>query len=165
MPPRIRYERLERKIRLYSTIVSLTGIVGRIAEDARRNASWSSKIPGAISVSSAEQSDAGVKISILVDLEKAPEARAFEYGSGERATKGTAQRYPIRAKNVNFLKFWWEREQKWFVGKQVMHPGVEARPYLQPAIEAHMDELKGALGKAFKEDLLADIPKFEKITA
>ena len=175
MPPRIRYERLERKIRLYSTITSLTGIAGRIAEDARGRAK-TARMKQAISVGSAEQDENGVRISIIVDISEktgAPEAAAYEYGSGIHRTKGAPAKYRIpREGGGAFVAFPLEKwpqyrpppnkKYHWF--PFVMHPGVAPEPFLQPAIAAHMDELKSALGKAFKEDILESMPRFEKIS-
>lgn len=64
---------------------------------------------------------------------KAPEARAFEYGSGLHATKGPKQKYIIRPRRKKALYFYWERMGQTFVGQKVMHPGIEARPFINKA--------------------------------
>jgi hypothetical protein len=132
----------------------LEEVAKKIAEDAKRNANTNmtakgntlpSVIADAISVGKVEASGHGrYSISINVDLEKAPMAAAYEYGSGERGPKG--QDYPIVAKNAPALAFLWEYpsplgrkyivpEDEFVKFKRIMHPGVEAVPYLQPAID------------------------------
>lgn len=44
---------------------------------------------------------------------------------------------------------------------EVLHPGVEARPYLRPAIKSHEDEIKKVLRKAFKDSFVGE--KFTRI--
>ena len=80
--------------------------------------------------------------SIFVSLKKAPEARAYEFGSGIHATKGAVGTYPIVARNADNLVFWWENRQKWFVGSKVNHPGVRKSAYLRPALRQHRKELQ-----------------------
>ena len=75
----------------------------------------------------------------------APEARAYEYGSGIHATKGKKGTYLIAARPDNsdgLLRFWWYNQDKAFVGPKVDHPGVEARPYLKPSIELFLPILR-----------------------
>ena len=148
---------------------TLTVEASRIAEQARKNANWSSKIPGAISVTPAQiEGDGRYTISIVVDLKDAPMARAFEYGSGERATKGEAIDYPIEAKNASALSFLWKypsplgrkyliTEDEHVKFKRIMHPGVAPRPYLRPAIDNYRPTLKARLAKAMKRGLLDGI--------
>ena len=148
----------------------LTEVANKIAEDAKRNANSNltekgnnlpSVIAEAISVGSVEASGHGrYSISINVDLEKAPMARAYEYGSGERGLTG--QDYPIVAKNAPALAFLWEYpsplgrkyitpEDEFVRFQRIMHPGVEAVPYLQPAIDANTDVVtKGVLSALHK---------------
>jgi hypothetical protein len=100
---------------------------------------------------------------IEVDLVKAPEAAAFEYGSGKQATKGSKGTYPIRPKAGNRagnnLVFDWPNEQAPGAHKHtkdgrvvlpmVNHPGVHARPYLAPAIAGGETELLDEIEKAW----------------
>lgn len=41
-----------------------------------------------------------------------------------------ARRHDIRARRVRLLKFYWEREGRWFVGPVVNHPGSKGNEYL-----------------------------------
>lgn len=46
-----------------------------------------------------------------------------------------AERHDIRARRVRLLKFYWEREARWFVGPKVDHPGVKGNEYLYRPLE------------------------------
>lgn len=143
----------------------ITTSAGDLAETARKNASWSSKIPGAIEVSEAQTDGAGKYwIDIKVDLKKAPMAAAFEYGSGIHRKEGGSL-YPIKARNAPNLVFFWEKEDKWFVGKELPHghPGVAARPYLAPAVEANKKTIRERLLKAFVAGYRDAVPRIEFI--
>jgi hypothetical protein len=86
-------------------------------------------------------------ITIEVD---APEAGAYEFGSGIHRTKGTPSTYPIEAKNFPTLQFEGTNDFKGQIIRKrlVNHPGVEARPYIKPA----MDELRPEIRDILMED-------------
>lgn len=84
-------------------------------------------------------------VRVFVKLSDAPDARAWEYGSGLHATRGPVGKYPIDAKNVPDLVFFWANRNKWFVGPHVNHPGIVGRPYLHIGLFDHIDEIKTAL--------------------
>lgn len=86
--------------------------------------------------------DVRARIWVSLAEDKAPEARAYEYGSGIHSTKGPKTKYKIEAKNHPNLKFWWQARNKLFLGPLVMHPGVAAQPYLRPAVEANLPNLR-----------------------
>lgn len=91
-----------------------------------------------------------VGFRVFVKLSDAPDARAWEYGSGLHATKGSQDYIPILAKNVPNLVFFWEREGRMFVGPFVSHPGITARPYLHPALDQHRDEIKSIIQESIR---------------
>ncbi len=121
------------------------------------------------SVEQAKQEGNSYSIDIVIDISEdaAPEAPAYEWGSGLQRTRGTPSLYPIEVKNAPNLVFWWEREQKLFVGKRlpIGHPGVEARPYINPTIKENMQEIKKIIGKDFKAAILAGTKRVEVISA
>lgn len=80
--------------------------------------------------------------SIEVSLLRAPEARAYEFGSGTHDLIGS-HLIPIRAVHAKALSFWWEMKGKQFVGKELGrgHPGVAAHPALGPAMEENKNLL------------------------
>lgn len=161
----------------------LTTIAGNIAEDARRNASWSSRIPDAIEVGKAQKTQTGHFIEVIVNLKDAPHAAAFEYGSGEHAEKGNKQRYRIDPKESSVLVFPWQPDFiPWkspkFAGVQrtdkgstegtyffnyVEHPGVMPKPYLRPAIDKNLDTVRTKLLSAFITGYINFVPKFTVI--
>jgi len=137
-------------------VATLTELINEIAEQARENANWSSTIPDAIKAGQVEEMGGNYYGSIIIDLNIAPEARAFEFGSGIHATKGEVKKYPIKAKNVPNLVFWWANQGKWFVGPElpIGHPGVAPNPYLRPAIDDYKNEMKERLKSAFKKSFV-----------
>jgi hypothetical protein len=86
-----------------------------ILADAKRRASWSSRIPGAISIrTSMSQRNPGVRL--VVDAAKAPHARPFE------GTRGGQFRHPV-----------WGNREVWV--------SQRARPFFFPAVYAHRDDV------------------------
>ncbi len=147
----------------------LTAQASKIAEKAKENASWSKSIPNAISVGKAEKTPTGYEVVIKVDASEdgpAPHAAAFEYGSGVHGEKGA--KYPIQAKDPSGnLVFWWEKGNKWFVGHALPfgHPGVKAKPYLQPAIESTRAGFVTSIAKLVKQSYLDSTVRVEVISA
>lgn len=144
-----------------------------VATRARDNASWSKDIPKAIKLGDVQMSNGRYSIDIIIDARKdgpAPQAAAFEYGSGLHDPT-RRQTYPIRPDQATMLAFEWNPKRvpygsKKFIGKigdtflfrYVDHPGVAARPYMRPAIEqvrkTFRSRLMGAVSKAYRESLV-----------
>jgi hypothetical protein len=80
VPPKLRTE-LRRNFRQ---------VAGPIVNDMRNRASWSSRIPGAISVQS-KFGERSAGVFIRVDSHKAPHARPYEVGQG----RGNTFRHPV----------------------------------------------------------------------
>jgi len=148
----------------------LNRVANDIASQAKSNSSWSSDIPDAISVSKLDKNADRYTIDITVNLKAAPQARAYEYGSGIHRTRGKPGTYrisprpdtdatmlvfpftitfmpsPNKLRGVAGIGDW---EDVWYemavsdhgqisgrmFWNYVDHPGVDARPYLAPAIE------------------------------
>jgi len=87
------------------------------------------------------------KVTVYVPIADVPDAGAWEYGSGLHRTRGTPGKYPIDSVNTPNLVFWWERENRLFIGPHVNHPGIVARPYLHPALYASLDRIKAEISK------------------
>jgi len=135
---------------------ALTKSADFMAERARGRAP-TKRIGASIEVGQVKRVADIYSVEISVSLKKAPEAGAYEYGSGVHATQGTPGTYPIVAKNAPNLVFWWEKRNKWFVGPSVNHPGVEASPYLKPSALEAKGMLKQALAAACGEALRISI--------
>ena len=140
-------------------IKALTEEASRIAEKAKQNASWSSKIPNAISVGQAEKTATGYQVEIEIDSREdgpAPHAAAFEYGSGLYGEEKDT--YLIEAKNAPKLAIPRSRWPKYepppdtdpVILQWVYHPGVKARPYMKPAIESEKKKVIRGIGRAFR---------------
>lgn len=109
---------------------------GSIVNGAARGNTYVRHIQDNIHTSEVKEEGNQISVEVYVSLNDAPDAGAWEYGSGIHRTKGTPGLYPIAAKNVPNLVFWWEKRQKFFVGPALPfgHPGIVARPYLRPAL-------------------------------
>ena len=92
-------------------------------------------------------------VNMHVSLADAPDAAAWEFGSGLHRTRGSPGKYIISATNAPNLYFWWERESKYFRGKVVHHPGIVARPYMRPALESKMSQVKKYIHDIIVEDI------------
>ena len=99
----------------------LTSVANQIADTAKRNASWSTDIPKAISVGEVERlGDGKYSISVKVDMSErtgAPQAHAFEFGSGIHSSTDPAKKYKIEPKDAPALAFefalnWMPRKSK-----------------------------------------------------
>lgn len=100
-------------------------------------------------------------IEINLDEESggAPEARAYEFGSGIHSEKG--QKYLITPKKGNYLAFFWDKanpnipraKDGRVLLKKVMHPGVAPKPYIQPSI----DELKKGAKRIISERIKLEL--------
>ena len=100
------------------------------------------------------------QIYVYIDGKKAPMAAAFEWGSGEHATRGRIGTYKIEPKDASVLKFGWQPDfVPWtspkFAGvilegagtegtyffQWVDHPGIAPRPYLAQVIREATPEV------------------------
>jgi hypothetical protein len=96
---------------------------------ARRNASWSSRIPGALSVRGiANQNSARIGIELRVSVSKAPHARAFE-GISQQGSDAYF-RHPVYG------------HDRWVSQK--------TRPYMVKAVVQHGDDARRAVLDAYE---------------
>lgn len=100
------------------------------------------------------------------------DARAQEYGSGERARRGSKSKYTIRPKNGKFLAFHWEvadanPEKFRFLpdGRvtlpSVQHPGIQAansgKGYIGPAQKELRKRAKRELSQDVRQAIVEDL--------
>lgn len=153
-------------------IKELAALGNEIAEKARRNAAFDQRIANSISVSDVKKVGGRYTVTIRVDMNEetgAPEALAFERGSGIH-NPDNPNTYVIKPKEKPVLAFFWDqvdetsRTGKKFRGispttgkalfTYVDHPGVAARPFLQPAIDSTKPtiplKLLGAVKNGYK---------------
>lgn len=142
----------------------LTGLtkVGSHFAAALKNTLSSGKYPKAISegisVGSAQAVGDVASIAVIID---APQALAYEYGSGIHSKRGPQIRYEIKPKTaggkLTFPSERWSNYQpspgeslpKTFAFTFVMHPGVEARPYVEPTLQREKATIRQILGQEF----------------
>lgn len=167
---------------------TLTEIASDMVEQAKTNASWSQDIPKAISFGQATTIQDGFQIDMMVDASRkgpAPQAAAFEFGSGIHAKNaGPEDTYVIAPVNAKALRF--PFTLSFMPGKKLLgmlqggrtisrktifnrmmndpsglisgeflwsyvdHPGVEARPYMRPAIVAKLPEARQKINGTLK---------------
>lgn len=138
-----------------------------------------------ISISPVQEGDGNLYIDIVIDVSDdggAPEAKAFEYGSGLHRTKGLPKKYIIEPKNASALKFPFTitympgmkfKGVKGMRYKEVVqqladigevsgemfwnyveHPGIRPRPFIKPALESMKSRILQLMAKAVKFDVL-----------
>lgn len=111
-----------------------------------------------------------VSIRVGVSLLAAPEARAYEYGSGMRARRSRTspnQAAPfgpivIRPNQASRLTFFWDVVGDVVSFQKVNHPGVEAKPdpdegYLAKARREVKAERREEMSKSLARAVLSDI--------
>jgi hypothetical protein len=144
---------------LYSLLrVKMVEVLNLVATTARRNSSWSTKIRGAIRVGEVKEMGGVIAGYVEVPFSLAPEARAFEYGSGIHSKKGDKGYITIAPRNVPKLIF--QGTNEWLGqtivvppmgGGVVRHPGVASRPFLTPAVEENQKRIRELLGSSIRQ--------------
>lgn len=150
----------------------------------RRAAAWAGQLTSlaksyapahvapAISSRVEEKDDGGFIIRITADRAKAPDARAWEFGSGIHARRGGRGKYPILPKFKKFLAFQWDIADqnpdkfKFLPDGRVMlssvqHPGIQAandgQGYIAPAMKELRQRAKVELSKEIKDAIVGDL--------
>lgn len=143
--------------------------INEVAEEARRNAP-TKRISENIEVDPAKDAGGIVYATLGIKLDDAPEARAYEYGSGLHGKMG--KKYPIAPRNAPMMIFWWKPPFGDLTGgnlpwlftmdgtegligfsKAIQHPGVKAKPYLRPAFQKYLKGFRGRMLKALKVEI------------
>lgn len=114
--------------------VEMMRVASPMLAQAKANASWSTRIPGAIRAS-ARLSKKRQGFSIIVNRKKAPHGRAFE----GLTRKGNTFRHPVFGEG--------DRGGYWTEDTWVEQ---ETRPYVWPAVEANKDKALDAVGQAIE---------------
>ena len=91
-------------------------------------------------------------VRVFVNLTDAPDARAWEYGSGLHDAV-TPHLIPIAARNAPLLKFWWANQNKWFKGKALPygHPGIVGRSYLRQPLHDNAESIRQMIAQFIQE--------------
>lgn len=147
-------------MRRASDLVS-NGVILRAADKIVRSArsiaaqKKAGKSAKAIKLSTVKESNQTVSVSIILDTSVAPEAPAYEWGSGLHTTKGNPHYIDINAVNVPNMIFAGTNEWEGQIIRvpHVNHPGVKPRPYLKPAVAKHRAQLKQAVREEVNKNL------------
>lgn len=158
----------------------LKGSLGALASGWARRLTQLAKgyapnhLKGGISSKSTETSNGRWEITVTA---RGADAKAQEFGSGLRATKGTKKKYPIRPKTKKFLAFYWEKatvsemergrpgvfrflpDGRVAFGK-VMHPGIkpyQGKGYIRPAMKELRKRAKKDLGAEVRKAIVGDL--------
>ena len=105
-------------------------------------------------------------IDISISLKDAPEALAYEFGSGLEGRQHA--KYRIEPKTASALAFEWSPVfDPWgspkFIGKTaggkylfryVEHPGVKPEPYMKPALDENKAEMRRLIGRQFSVEMI-----------
>ena len=147
------------------TISSITKFGNSLARSIRSRLKWSKQLRNSVVLHPAKDSADGATIKISVGENKLDKsgmplsgmARAYEYGSGLHRTRGIKQRYIIQARKKRNLYFVSPGYTTPFIGKQVLHPGVEARPYMVPAIQEIRGRATAELALDIKKNIINEM--------
>lgn len=160
----------KRKLALVK-ISSFTKFADSLARSLRANLSWSKKLRNAVTLHKATEHNGEITAYVTVG-EKDPNiagmANAYEYGSGLHGK--SRRKYPILGKP--YLAFFGTNgygntygaynpitrkgvgSKNIVVVRQVMHPGVEARPYLGKSITSTLQKAAPELAVEIKRSLV-----------
>lgn len=116
------------------------------------------------------------EVVIAINLRLAPYARAYEWGSGEHSDEGNKYAIDPGKNYMIFPKEDWPDWIPWpnnggvtpnkngmFFLVHVEHPGVAAKPYIQPTIMQINDDVKKMLAHEFKVMVLRDVQPREEL--
>lgn len=125
-----------------------------------------------------EKGEGSFIIRITADRRIAPDARAWEFGSGLKARRGIKKKYPIKPKGHPYLAFHWDiattsEMERGSPGKfrflpdgrvyfpQVNHPGIKAanngQGYIHPAMNELRRRGRAELNKETRDAILGDL--------
>jgi hypothetical protein len=156
------------------TIGDITTFGNRLRQSIISNLQWSTKLRNSVTLERGETDGTVTSISITVGARGVDEsgnpltgmAAAYEYGSGLHRTKGLAAKYKISARKAPYLFFVSPGYTSPFIGKSVMHPGVEQREYLRKSYEAirarATDELRQSVRRNIIDSLNITIKEINR---
>ena len=150
------------------SVSSIAKFADSLARSLRANLQWSKQLRKAVRVS--KVTDSGGMMTVTVSVgESATDksgmplsgmARAYEYGSGLHATRGIRQKYRISPRLKKLLSFsstLGKDSGKMIAVPKVMHPGVNARPYLAKSKQAILKRSTAELALDIKTNLIGEM--------
>lgn len=123
---------------------------------AQKRAGRSSR---AIKLSTVREAKQTISVSIILDTSVAPEAPAYEWGSGLHSTKEHPHFIDIPKTPGAVLVFpgTHQFEGQTIVTRHVNHPGVKPKPFIAPAVAKHRAALKQAVREEVNKNLRINI--------
>lgn len=152
-------------------ISDITKFGDSLARSIRAHLKWSKKLRNKVRLHKGKVNGNGGEISITIadgDRNLQGMARAFEYGSGIHATRGAKKKYLIKPKNARALWFYMENPHPKIplyikggkigvVLPKVMHPGVEARPFISKAIQSTISKASADLAVSVRRNIVDEL--------
>lgn len=144
-------------------ISSVVKFADALARSLRANLKWSTQLRKAVTVSKAVDSGGTISITVAVGENKKDKsgmplsgmARAYEYGSGLHATRAIARKYKIRPRLKKALAFSSTQSGGGLIVRPfVMHPGVNARPYMEKSRQAIQARATAELALDIRKNLV-----------
>lgn len=145
------------------TITDITKLANFLARSIRARLKWSKQLRNSVRIGKATDRNGVVSIPVQVGVGKDKSgmplsgmAKAYEYGSGIHGKSG--RKYEIVPRRKPFLVFSSTEGGLGLQGamirtKKVMHPGVNARPYMKPAMDEAMKRAIPELKRSIKKNL------------
>lgn len=142
-------------------ISDITKFGSVLANSLRARLSWSRKLRGKVKLGKSTERNGIVSIDVTIaegDKNLSGMARAFAWGSGEKATRGKNRgRYLIPGKPFLQFKGTNKFEGKIVRVKEVWHPGVESKGYVDKAIETTLARATPELKAAIRRNLVNEL--------
>lgn len=130
------------------------------------------RIKGAIKAQPPVREGDAIVGKITINLDEAsggaPEAMAYEFGSGIHSEKG--ETYVILPREQKALAFFWDKANASIprlpdgrvLLRKVNHPGVAARPYIEPSLDELKKGVKAFIAKQIKLEIGAAFQEANK---
>ena len=129
--------------------------LNRLANDLKKNITEEALLAGAAVVKreAARKATGSIAQTIVIELDDTSPIPKVKIGPDEdhwyaNIIEFGAKRHRIKIKNKTVLS-----EGQEFYGKEVNHPGFRKRPFMRPALDDNMDEIKREMGRVIARRL------------
>lgn len=163
---------MPRKAKLI-TISDITKFGDSLAKSLRANLRWSKKLRGQVRLKKAIERGDITSIEVTIaegNPDLAGMAKAFAFGSGLHATRGTRRKYTITPKTKRALWFPYPSPKVYpgaiayikdgqfgITTKAVQHPGVESKDYINKSIQSTLAKATPELKVKIRKNLVDEL--------